>query len=177
MHFSKFTILLTSASAAIAAPLDLEASTGNALVASNALVARQTAILNLGIIPAISGILGQLLGALSLPTTLANLQSILSQVTSGISLNQVQLLAQTQAVLTGLRRQLTAAEAALLQQVNVALALVGTTPGVLLGTVTGTLQSTINGLPTQIQTAITNAIASVGVPTINAGGGISLASV
>ncbi|TLS31161.1 hypothetical protein PpBr36_03763 [Pyricularia pennisetigena] len=180
MQFSKFAILLASASTAIAAPLDLEAGTGNALVGSNALVARQTGAItfNLGIIPGLTGLLGSLLNTLNLGTTVSNLVAILGQVPNGISAAQAQLLAQAQSVLTGLGRQLTAAESALLAQINTALALIGTVPGTLQGTAgatLGQLTSIVGTLPATLQTAITNAIAQVGgVPRINADGSYSI---
>ncbi|TLD31391.1 hypothetical protein PspLS_01931 [Pyricularia sp. CBS 133598] len=207
MQFSKFAILLASASA-LAAPLDVEADTGNALVGGNALVPRQPQILpiNLGLtgsftlgvlagpltnlipgllpvnIPALLNTL--IVSTLGLPASVANqLLPILSQVRSGIDAPRAGVLAQVQgrlnARLQSLGGTLSPFENLVLQQVNTALANIGTVPGRIVntaGVTTGQVEAIIATLPADLRAAIKNAIDFFKgiVPTINADNSVTI---
>ncbi|KAI6437848.1 hypothetical protein MCOR24_000335 [Pyricularia oryzae] len=183
MQFSKFAVLLASSSA-LAAPLDLEAGTGNALVGGNAVVPRQigaglNAIINLtSPIAGLTSTISNLINGLGLPATINQLLAILGQVGNGLTAAQIETLALAQNRLLALGDRITTAQSDLLNRITGVLALAATVPGTIQGTTASTLQTVIGRLSTTAQQALTTATGLISGPvSLNAVGNLVVGGV
>ncbi|KAI6470430.1 hypothetical protein MCOR16_006361 [Pyricularia oryzae] len=177
MQFSKFAVLLASSSA-LAAPLDLEAGTGNAVVPRQ-IGAGLNAIINLtSPIAGLTSTISNLINGLGLPATINQLLAILGQVGNGLTAAQIETLALAQSRLLALGDRITTAQSDLLNRITGVLALAATVPGTIQGTTASTLQTVIGRLSATAQQALTTATGLISGPvSLNAVGNLVVGGV